>query len=167
MNEQLHLQVETLTPSAFAPFGTVVEIPSREADAGGTGWNWWGETTLLEADTRPNGVGFLQLQPRPLSFDWAERHLRSEETLVPLIEDCLVYVGPPDHLDDPERLPALDQFHVFRIRQGQGAKLRKGVWHGVPLAIDKPATLMVLLLEGTGSSDNYLVRFTDRPVLID
>jgi len=170
----MRLPIQDLTPDAFAPFGEVIGQPPRAADASGPGWQWWGETALLAADTgsaegrggRPYGIGYLDLQPAELRFDWAERHMRSAEMLIPA-GDCLVYVGPPEHPAEPGLAPPLDRFQVFRVRQGQAVLLYPGVWHGAPLAIDRPVNVVVLLLAGTGASDTSLVRFSESPVGIE
>jgi hypothetical protein len=44
--------------------------------------------------------------------------------------------------------------------------LGKGVWHGAPLALDKPLNVAVLLLKDTGKVDGHVVRFEDKPVQI-
>jgi ureidoglycolate hydrolase len=163
----LRLSTQDLTPDAFAPFGEVIGQPARSPDAAGPGWQWWGETALLEPDARPYGVGYLDLRPAELRFDWAERHMRSAEMLIPSGGDCLVYVGPADHPDEPDRPPPLERFQVFRVRQGQGVLLRPGVWHGAPLALGTPLNVVVLLLQGTGAADTSLVRFANTPVAID
>jgi ureidoglycolate hydrolase len=163
----MRLPIQALTSDAFAPFGEVIELPRRAADATGPGWQWWGETTLLAADSRPYGIGYLALQPADLRFDWAERHMRSPEMLIPAGGDCLIYVGPPEHPEEPELLPPLDRFQVFRVRQGQAVLLHPGTWHGAPLAIDVPLNVVVLLLQGTGAADTSVVRFAETPVEIE
>lgn len=155
-----------LTRESFEPYGRVIEAPQAAPDAAGPGWRWWGETHMLAGDGRLFGVGFLDLSPAPMKFDWAERHMRSPETILPLDGDCAVYVGLPDHSDEPQRLPALDAFKVFLVRAGQGIILDQGVWHGAPLAVESPARAVVLLLEGTGATDTTVVRFNDTPVEI-
>lgn len=163
----LHLPVYDLSPAAFAPYGEALGQPARAEDAAGPGWRWWGETALLAAAARPYGLGYLRLEPAASRFDWAERHMRSAELIVPVGGDCLVYVGPPEHPDEPARLPPLDRFRVFRVPAGQGVLLHPGVWHGAPLALDRPLSAFVLLLQGTGASDTALVRFAETPVTID
>ncbi len=160
----MQLRIEDLTPEDFTEFGQVIRQPERLPDASGPGWTWWGETVLMEGDDRPFGVGYLDLRPAPLQFDWAERHMRSVEALIPVNGECLVYVGPPDHPEDPGRLPPLESFRVFRVKQGQGVILHRGVWHGAPLAPGVPVNVVVLLLQGTGSTDLSLVRFAETPV---
>lgn len=162
----MQLPILDLTPQAFAPFGKIIEQPARDQDAQGPGWRWWGENALLESSDRPYQIGYLDLAPSELKFDWAERHTRSAELIIPTGGDCLVYVGPPEAPDEPDRLPPLERFQVFRVRQGQAVLLDKGVWHGAPLAVDAPLNAIVLLLSGTGDVDLSLVRFTETPVMI-
>jgi ureidoglycolate lyase len=145
----------------------VIEQPGRTPDALGPGWQWWGEMLHLEGGDRPYAIGYLDLKPAPLQFDWAERHLQSDELLVPLGGDCLVYVAPADYPHEPERLPDFERFKVFRIRQGQAVLLGKGVWHGAPLSIDRPLNVLVVLLHNTGQQDGYVRRFEDRPIMIE
>jgi ureidoglycolate lyase len=163
----MKLTIEDLTTGAFAPFGAVVERPQRAQDAAGPGWIWWGENLKLAGGDRPYALGYLDLKPAPLRFDWAERHLRSDELLIPMGGDCLVYVGPADHLDEPMRLPPLERFRVFRVRSGQAVLLNKGVWHGAPLALDRPLNVVVVLLHDTGRQDGHVVRFEATPVDIE
>lgn len=160
----MEIRVQELTPETFSPFGTVIEQPTRTQDAQGPGWTWWGENAFLEGDSRPYGIGYLDLTPADMKFDWAERHMRSMELIIPAGGDCLIYVGPPEHLHEPGRLPDLGTFQAFRIREGQAALLDRGVWHGAPLAIDRPAKAIVLLHKDTGIEDGHVVRFEDRPV---
>lgn len=162
----MKLAIEELTVETFATFGRVIERPDHAQDAAGPGWKWWGETGFLPAADRPYAVGYLDLQTAELKFDWAERHMSTVELIFPLGGDCLVYVGPPDHLDEPDRMPDLERFRVFRVKQGRGVLFDRGVWHGAPLALDRPLSAAVLLLRDTGIDDTSLVRFPENPVFI-
>src|SRR5688572_1398482 len=162
----MQLPIQALTEQAFRSFGKVIEQPNRAEDAQGSGWKWWGENALMESADRPYQIGYLDLKPAELKFDWAERHMRSAELIIPAGGDCLVYVAPPEYPDEPERMPAFEHFEVFRVRAGQAVLLDKGVWHGAPLAIDAPLNVIVLLLSRTGEIDLSLVRFEENPVRI-
>jgi ureidoglycolate lyase len=164
----MYLKIENLSPESFAPFGKVIEQPIRPQDAAGPGWRWWAENVVLAgaaSGDRNYAIGYLDLRPAELSFDWAERHMQSDELILPAGGDSLVYVGPPDQLEEPARLPPLDSFRVFRLRPGQGVLLGKSVWHGAPLALDTPLKVFVLLLKDTGKTDVHVVRF--EPVAIN
>jgi ureidoglycolate hydrolase len=149
------LAVEPLGAEAFAPFGRVISRPERERDAEGPGWAWWAETALLAGDGRPFGVGFLDLRPAHRSFDWAEKHLRTQEAVIATTDDLLLYVASADH----ERAPAEDGYRIFRIPGGSGVVMDRGVWHGAPLAASGATTAFVLILEGTGRHDVVVERF--------
>jgi ureidoglycolate lyase len=159
----IRLPVEPLTAEAFAPYGRVVERPARPEDAAGPGWRWWAETAYLAGDGRPFGVGYLDLWPADGTFDWAERHLRTQEAVFATSADLLVYVAPADHPEDPARLPAPDRFRVFRVPPGSGVVMDRAVWHGAPLA-ETPTRALVLILEGTGRHDVTMVRFPGGPL---
>ena len=163
----MKLKIEDLTIESFAPYGEVITQPARPQDAQGPGWMWWGENHTMAGGDRNYAIGYLDLNPAELSFDWAERHMHTDELLIPMGGDCLVYVGPADHLDKPTHLPELECFRVFRVREGQGVLLGKGVWHGAPLALDQHLNVTVLLLKDTGKADGHVVRFEDTPVQIE
>jgi ureidoglycolate hydrolase len=155
----MEVTVETLTADAFAPYGRVIARPERPTDAEGPGWTWWAETALLSGDGRAMGVGYLDLQPGTTSFDWAERHMRTQEAVLAMSTDILLYVGPPEHREEPLRLPSLDAFRVFRVPEGGGVVMDRGVWHGAPFAVQRPGNALVLILEGTGRTDVAKVPF--------
>jgi ureidoglycolate hydrolase len=69
-------------------------------------------------------------------------------------------------MDEPSHLPPLDRFKVFRLRPNQAVLLKKGVWHGPPLAVDQPVFAVVLLHKGVGENDLYPVNFPETPVMI-
>jgi ureidoglycolate lyase len=165
MMAAVSVDIEPVSREAFAPFGRVLETPGRAEDASGPGWRWWGEMTTLATDGRAWTIGWLDLRPSSAEFDWAERHMRSPEGVVATTGDLFVYVAPPEHPEEPDRLPPLDRFRVFRVPAGTGVVLDPGVWHGAPLA-EAETTAMVLLLEGTGKDDVSVVRFEDTPVTV-
>ena len=154
------IAVEPLTAAAFTPFGRVFDTPAREPDSVGDPWSWWAETALLEPAGGQWAVGYLEVRDGRSGFDWAERHLRSEELVVPVRGELALYAGPPDQGDRPD--PA--RFRVFRVSPGQAVVLGTGVWHGAPLAVGGAATAVVLLLEGTGANDAQAVHFDEIPV---
>ncbi len=159
----MELRIESLSAQAFAPFGTVIEQPSRSADATGSGFQWWAELVDLNGGDRPYAIGVVGLTPAPLRFDWAERHEQSDELIVPMGEGCLIYVGPAEVADIST---ALDRLHVFRLAAGQAVLLRPGVWHGAPMTDSQPLSVLIVLLHDTGSQDTRISRFEPTPVQV-
>lgn len=162
----MEIAAQDLTADAFAPFGEIVDTPSRPGDAAGPGWRWWAETAYLPADGCPYGIGYLRLEPAPLVFDWAERHLRTVEMIVPMQGSCLIHVAPANPVEEIDRKPRLEDFQVFRLCPGQAVILHPGVWHAAPLALWEQAAVLVLLRQNTGREDVTVVRFPETPVSI-
>ncbi len=156
----MQLRIRELSKESFARYGTLIGEPGDPAEAAGAGWRWWSEVAALPQMERPYAVGYLALEPAPTRFDWAEYHRESQEVIIPLGHDCLIYVGPPG------QEPEWEAFEVFRVRPGQAVVLREGVWHGAPLAIDQPLSALVLLQQGTGTRDVYKVTRADGPIEI-
>jgi ureidoglycolate lyase len=153
------MNVEPLTPDAFRPFGRIVSRPQRDPDASAAGWSWWAETLELPAAGRPYALGYLDLEPAELAFDWAEYHRQTVELILPLGGDCLVYVAAPG--DEPR------DFRVFRVAAGDGVLLDPAVWHGAPFAVSGRAAAAVFLRQGTGTDDTVIARFPDTPIRIE
>ncbi len=156
----MELEIEALSQEAFAPFGVVITQPERAAESGGQGWQWWGHLALLPGVGDGYGIGFLDLQPvGAVRIDWAERHADSHEFIAPAGDDCLLYVAPPEHPDELDRLPPLDHFRLFRVPPGQAVVLNPKVWHGAPLALAGPTRAMVALRWDTGPDNSCIVPF--------
>jgi ureidoglycolate lyase len=153
------VSLEPLTAGGFRPFGAVIDRPVAPAEATGPGWSWWAQAASLPADARPFSVGYLALEPAAPRFDWAEHHARAAEVILPLDGECAVYVAPPSQRPDG--------FRAFRVAAGAGVVLDPGVWHGAPLALDRPLSAVVLLPEGTGGEDTVVTRFEDNPITIE
>jgi ureidoglycolate lyase len=154
-----HLDVDSLTSEAFGPFGRVIARPERNRDAEGQGWRWWAETAFISGDGRAVGVGYLDLEPADPSFDWAERHMRTQEAVLATSSDLLLYVGSAETPNEPDGVPPFERFRAFRIPAGDGVVMDRGVWHGAPFTVDRASAAIVLLLEGTGRTDVTVVRF--------
>lgn len=161
------IRIEELEAESFAPFGRIITPPGTSPDATGRGWSWWAEIAPLTGEGRKWGIGYLDLEPVTPQFDWAERHMLTEEAVIATSGDLLVYVAPPEHLDDPPRIPPLDRFRAFRIRAGSGIVLARGVWHGAPLAASERTSALVFILQGTGIHDVTVVRFPHTPVELE
>lgn len=153
----IQLAVSTLTPRSFEPFGRVIAKPPEPPTATGEGWQWWSDVDQITVLSRPHGLGFLSLHPAELAFDWAERHGRTQELIVPLGGRCLIYVAAPTAADVSEA-PAPEDFQIFALGPDCAALLNIGVWHGAPLALNEPLSALVVLREGTGTQDTEVVK---------
>jgi len=143
------LSVATLTPDAFAPYGSVLDpdraAPTMREDIF-TFWDGLAEMTIQGKTT----VALLEVVPRGPEFAKLERHVRTEEVFFALDEPVVVLVGAPSlgqNLPDPKTVKA------FRLDAGQGVFLREGTWHWIPFPLQDRARLLVIFRAGTPDED--------------
>ncbi len=139
-----------LTPTAFAPFGDVLDAagpPDRIINAGKCGRFHDRATLDFGAEGRA-GLSIFQAEPRtlPYTLDLMERHPDGSQAFIPMSEHpFLVTVAP----DDDGR-PGAPQ--AFLTAPGQGINLHRGVWHGVLTPLHLPGLFAVLDRIGPGAN---------------
>ncbi len=86
------LPIKPLTADSCARYGQFITLPQRPADGSGSGFHWWGDNAFLDAVDTDYQVGYLtaQAQPGGVSFDWAERHMHTQELIIPVRGEVLV-----------------------------------------------------------------------------
>jgi hypothetical protein len=68
----------------------------------------------------------------------------------------IVIIGPPTHMNEPERLPEPGEFKAFRVADGAAILFHAGVWHWAPFAVDRTINLTVGFTKGTSATDAYV-----------
>jgi len=161
----MKLKVQPLNAEAFAPFGQVISAPDREPTARLEGMDYWAGVAELPDLGASYGVGYATQAVRPFAQTCAERHMRTPELLFAVGGDMVVAVGPPDHLDEPERLPPPEHFAAFRVPEGVGVIFGPGVWHWAPFAVERTIQLLVIYKAGTAEADGVVAEFAPEDVL--
>lgn len=131
------LTAQPLTAAAFAPFGTVIEVPDGGAGRtinGGTSqrFDLLADLALSAEGGRPM-LALFRAQARrfPHAVDELERHALGSQTFVPLGERRFVVVVAPAA---PQ--PDLAALAAFITNGLQGVVLAPGTWHHALLAVD-------------------------------
>ncbi len=152
---QISLNLTLATPQTVAPFGCLIAPgkPDFECDR----FAWYENLltiTLGQAEfglVCPKGdSGFHQ----PV----LERHLHTEEVLVPLKEDVFLVLASANAFDG-EIDPA--HFAALYLRAGQGIALKAGVWHEAPKTFAREAPTLVIYRAETGARDKELLQMAD------
>lgn len=136
-----------LTPSRFAPFGTVIEHAGRErrhiieAAFDGDG----------QAPTRRLWVSHVPAPATlPLRLQAMERHPHSAQFFIPLeTTGYLVAVCPAL----PDGAPDLRALQAFVAGPHQGVLYGRNVWHHPMVALDGPAFFVVSMAQGCADDD--------------
>ena len=153
------LKVREATPESFAPFGDLVAPGDRESTVRLEGMEYWADLARIPSQGRDLGLGFATQAVRPPVQKTAERHMNTPELLLATGGEMIVVVGPPNHPEEPGRLPAASRFQAFRIPEGVAVVFRPGVWHYAPFAVSETIRLLVIYVAGTSESDATVVDF--------
>lgn len=129
-----HLRLATLTPEAFAPYGSVIASAGRdgrEINAGTTLRVDMPEPDILREDGRPS-LSVFRAKPGSLPFEvkMMERHRLGSQTFVPLMGTpfvVLVALGAA--------APDMSTLKAFRADGSVGITLAPDVWHHPLLAL--------------------------------
>ncbi|CAN5153093.1 ureidoglycolate lyase [soil metagenome] len=130
------LTAQPLTPEAFAPYGTVLQVPvgaGRPINAGTTErFELVDDLQLDAAGGRPLLALFRAQRRRfPHALRELERHALGSQTFVPLGERRFVLVVAP-----AGQPPTAATLAAFITDGRQGVVLAPGTWHHALLAVD-------------------------------
>jgi ureidoglycolate lyase len=147
-----HLEIRTLTRSAFAPFGEVIEASDAATHFTINNGNTERYHDLANIDPGEDGKAIVSIfrgQPYTLPFTitMMERHPKASQAFMPLSgRPYLVVVAAP------EARPTLADLRVFLCRGDQGVNYGRGVWHHPLLALE--STSDFLIIDRSGPGDN-------------
>lgn len=104
------------------------------------------------ASTAPTAFGSLKVEKRPFIIQDVEYHSYSQEVMMPLDDDMVMYAGPANG-----GTVELNRLRAFLVPAGVIVIFRAGVWHGAPYPIHHGGTVLVCLPERTYLNDTKKV----------
>ncbi len=129
MTTVVEINVEPLSPAAFAPFGEVVGPSATEAVFLGPDFQLWRTSFGVEGDIE---LMFARYHHKPMRFHRMERHLQVTQSFLPLGGGrSVMVVAAPTGAKDPENVPRPEDVHAFHLDGTQGVLLWKGTWHAL------------------------------------
>lgn len=150
---------QALTPSAFAPYGDVIEHLGLERRL------HLSQAFTCEPQAKTPSLWISRIDNPthlPLTIDELERHPYSNQTFVPLGPiQMLVIVAcsTPDGVADLETLAA------FVTKPGQGITYHRNVWHFGLSTMEAPADFVVAM-SVTGDHDDSIFQPLPHPIRI-
>ncbi len=147
MTEGSTLTLAPLTPTAFAPFGDVLEItgaPDKIINQGLCGR--YHDRAQIDIVDGKAGISLFKAEPRsiPIKLDMVERHPQGSQAFLPMSFDPFIVVVAPD----VEGAPGQPQ--AFLTTAGQGINFARGTWHGVLTPLHAPGLFAVVDRIGEG-----------------
>ncbi len=154
------IEIEPLTPEAFAPFGDIIqagENPTMMINQGKCGRHH----DLARLDFSDGGRAAIsvfecQNYTLPMKLELVERHPLGSQAFLPLSENPFLVVVAEDADGRPLKPRA------FMTQPGQGVNYHRGTWHGVltPLA-EGPQYFAVV--DRVGDGNNLEEHWFDTP----
>lgn len=144
------IRIEPLTPTAFTPFGDVLDTsgdPDRMINAGLCG-RWHDRARLDFGPQGSAGISLFRSQSRTLPYrlDLLERHPLGSQAFIPMTNDPFLVIVAEDDSGSPIRIRA------FRTAPGQGINLLRNIWHGVLTPLSPPGLFAVIDRVGPGNN---------------
>ena len=150
--QTLVLNVEPLTPEAFAPFGDVIEALDSVNHFTINAGNTERYHDLANIDVGADGKAIVSIfrgQPRALPFTvvMMERHPKGSQAFIPMSgRPYLVVVA------DKNTKPEASDLRCFLAQPSQGVNYAKGVWHHPLLALRETSDFLVVDRSGPGAN---------------
>ncbi|MDI3338437.1 ureidoglycolate lyase [Defluviimonas aestuarii] len=153
---------EKLTPTAFAPFGDVLDAsgdPDRIINQGLCG-RYHDRARLDFGPGGRAGVSIFKAEPRALPYrlDMVERHPEGSQAFIPMSMDPFLVIVAEDEDGVPGRPRA------FLTAPGQGINLHRNTWHGVLTPLNAPGLFAVI--DRIGDTPNLQEHWFPTPFLV-
>lgn len=152
------ISAKPLTREAFAPYGTYNSLLEPTGNAlSGEQYEFFPDRLL--ADLR-EPIGFSPLvvtRPDRRIIKKVEIHTHSWEILLPLNDDMIIHVSPPNG-----RIPKLECTEAFVVPKGTLVKLNRAVWHMNPVPVyEQTLYVMAAVAQCTYLNDCILVNLEE------
>ncbi|MCD8138984.1 MAG: ureidoglycolate lyase [Planctomycetaceae bacterium] len=153
-------KIEELTPEAYRPFGTYVNMLDPDTEAIGDNPIRFHRDMIQVAMAHPRSLpsfSICRVEKRPLVVDTSEIHNYTAEGNLPLDGDALIHVA----VATPNGVMPKDRIRIFRVPRGTFITMNAGVWHHAPFAYGREALNMLIVLpERTYANDCIVVPLT-------
>jgi ureidoglycolate hydrolase len=150
------LAIETLTPEAFAQFGTV--IPPMD-----DGVEFGPHDAQLDLTQGTPRFYAMRIPGRGHIVKQITRHRMCTQTLASVGgHEWLMAVAPPVDLGNDTAEPKLDDIRAFRVPGDVAVMLYKGTWHAGPLFEGGTLNFFNLELADTNIVDHQTCKLTER-----
>lgn len=144
----------TLTPislsaSAFAPWGDVIEVSGTADKLINQGMcGRYHDKARLDFGNGRAGISLFDAKARelPYAITMVERHPDGSQAFIPISGTQMLVVVADDKSGKPTNLRA------FVSQPGQSVNLLRGVWHGVLAPINSPGQFIVVDRIGEGAN---------------
>jgi ureidoglycolate lyase len=139
----LSLPVQTLTPSAFAPYGTVLGSPPANAELAfsNAATDFWHAHFFNAGKDGNPEVLWVNYRNNDGIINALEVHWLTEQAIVPLGAECIIHVVALS--DETGAQPDLSTLRAFAVPAGYGVCMRPGCWHTTQVRAQEVSCIML------------------------
>ncbi len=151
------VKIKKLTREAFAPYGEIIEIPNENPKMPTEEFNYWPKLGTMQVNGELQ-VGVSTFFKRPLRFSKMERHMDTQEIMIPLNGTIVIPFRVCNDFN-PQSTPSTDKIDVFAVDTLHGVILKRGIWHWTPMPLEDKTSIVVIFNTGTERNDLYIHEF--------
>ena len=149
------IKVKPITTEAFRPYGSFTDLLNPQGYSLGD----FHQDRLLMHFSGDMQAAFSPLlihKPERMIVCQSEYHNTTQETMLPLDDDMILYVAPASK----EPVPELSE--AFLVPKGTMVTLNTGVWHLAPYAVTKETGhVLIVLPERIYNNDCIVMDYTE------
>lgn len=157
------INIETLTPAAFAAYGDIIDAAGAPTSMINNGkCARYNNLAQLDFDARGQaGISVFEGQPYtlPHSLTLVERHPLGSQAFIPMSDAPFLVIVAEDVGGTPGNPRA------FMAQRQQGINIHRNVWHGVLTPLKTAATFAVI--DWIGEQTNLEEYRFDTPWIVD
>jgi ureidoglycolate hydrolase len=153
----MRIKAQALTQSAFAPYGSYLNMDEADADHEGPFSYYPDLTAALIEHGSLVGFSACGINPGPMRADMVEHHEHTEEAEFIIDGDCAVLAG-----ERSGAVPGLASFKAFIVPKRTLIRFKRYVWHYVPFPLsDARVAVLTVLPPYTYTNDSVVVRLDE------
>jgi ureidoglycolate hydrolase len=152
---EVNLEVYSLKTETFKKFGKILNQPLNVRPAFANEFMAYWNVAEFET-SKPMSIIYMNLSTRPFILDHLERHIKTQEILIPTKGFSILPVAPSDESNDPEAPPPINKTEAFLLSPDKAVIMNQGVWHWAPFPISDSSSFIVIVKSETIEKDLFI-----------
>ena len=154
----LNIPLIEATEESLAPYAKLIGLPpTQKPSVERSDITYFHDVCDVNDFTDKPVASFLKAKPHPFTLSNIERHMQTEEAVIPLTGESVMILGPVGEFD-------ANKLVAIHLDGSYGIIMRRNVWHFAPFPLnEEKATYM--LLSGRHTPDDIEVLAIDTVVV--
>lgn len=152
------IKAKRMTSKNFQFYGTFMDLIDVNGPKIGVGdVEFYRDMVQGNIGNNIPSYSIVKTNKRAMVIDEAEQHFYCTETIVPLNDDIVIFVG-----ESTDKVYPSEKIEAFIVPQNTIVVLKAGVWHKAPYPINKESVnTLVVLPERAYANDCYCIKLNE------